>query len=80
MKSIISIAFQYCNDLGVAGGAIPERSVRRGWKDAWFLASFAGGGGGGSRSFTHFNFFFFFPGLSPPIIPMLLLTTARRKG
>ena len=58
MKCFISIVHQHCNDLRISRSAIPEGSVWRGWEDAWFLASFAGGVGGCSRSFfTHFNFF-----------------------
>ena len=57
MKCFIFIVHQHCNGLRICRSAIPKGPVRRGWKDAWFLASFAGGGVGGcSCSFTHFFF------------------------
>ena len=55
MKCFISIVHQHCDDLRISRSPIPEGSVWRGWKDTWFLASFAGGSGCCSRSFfTHF--------------------------
>ena len=45
-ECIISIVHQHCDDLSIGGGTVPEGSVWRGRKDAWFLASFAGGSGG----------------------------------
>ena len=54
MKCFISVVHQHSDDLRIGRSAIPKGSVWRGWKDAWFLASFAAGGGGCSRSFHFF--------------------------
>ena len=50
-EKVLSSALQFCNDLRIGRSAIPEGSVWRGRKDAWFLASFTAGGVGCSRSF-----------------------------
>ena len=73
MKCFISIVHQHCDNFRISCSAVPEGSVWWGRKDAWCVASFAGGGGGHS---THLCFFFLF---HPPFSNTKILASPKFK-